>query len=198
MATGVSGTIEFQSRDYDPSRYRGGRFRLSYSETYDIAGNYSDITFSNFQVAGISNYGRVVLSGILTANGTEIFNKNNVDIGLYSTGDDTFRSMKDAALGLPKTIRVQHDSDGKKTIVLAVAKVAAFDYFNVYFVSSATGTSYSESQSLVLTNIPRGLVKIHNGTSFENYSIQIYNGSSWDRYTPYVYNGTSWEPYNGG
>lgn len=197
MATGVSGWIEFRSRDYNPG-VGGSRFRFWYSETYDIAGNYSDITFSDFQVAGIGNYGRVVLSGIITANGTEIIRKQDVDVGLVASGDNNFVSMNASSVGFPQTVRVPHGSDGKKTIIIAISALG-YDYFNLWFNGPYTGTAFTAaSQSLVLTNIPRGLVKIHNGTSFENYSIQIYNGSSWDRYTPYAYNGSSWEAYNGG
>lgn len=197
MATGVSGTLEFRSRDYSPG-VGGSRFRFSYSETYDIAGNYSDVTFSNFQVAGIGMYNRVVLSGIIKANGTDIVNLADTDIGLVASGDNNFVNMTQASVGFPKTIRVNHGTDGKKTIAVAISP-KNYTYFNLWFSGPASGNGFdSASQNIVLTNIPRGLVKIHNGTSFENYSIQIYNGSSWDRYTPYIYNGSSWEAYNGG
>lgn len=197
MATGKSGTITFQSSDYSAG-VRGGRFQFSYSETYDISGNYSDIVFSNFKVAGVGNYGRVVLSGKLTADGETLFNLSSQDIGLCSVGNDTFYDMIASSLGWPQTIRVAHGSDGKKTIAIALAPTE-FTYFNIWYSGNYVGTNYSSSsQNLVLTDIPRGMVRIHNGSSFDRYSVQIHNGSSWDRYRPYIYNGSSWEPYDGG
>ena len=197
MPSGVSGTLEFRSTDYSPG-VGGARFRLTYSETYDISGNYSDITFTKFEVAGIGLYGRCVLSGKITANGTEIIKKQDVDIGLVASGDNNFVEMNASSVGLPQTVRVSHNSDGSKTIAVAIS-ANGYDYFNLWFAGPTTGAGFAAaSQNIVLTNIPRGMVRIYNGSSWDRYSVQIYNGSSWDRYRPYVYNGSSWEPYDGG
>lgn len=201
MPSGVSGTLEFRSTDYNPA-VKGARFRLTYSEIYDVSGNYSDITFSKFEAAGIGCYGQVVLSGKITVNGTEIVKRQDTDIGRITSGDNNFVELDATAIGLPQTVRVPHNSDGTKTIAVTLA-ANGYTYFNLWFnmfgYEAGVGNNFAaSSQNIVLTSIPRGLAKIHNGTSFENYSIQIYNGSSWDRYTPYVYNGSSWEAYNGG
>lgn len=204
MATGKSGDIVFESKN-KLDGIPDSRFKLHYVETYDIAGNYSDITFSDFQVAGYGLYGRVVFIGTIKANGSAIVSLNDKDINCnVLQGNNTFYhaggSDSGGIMGWPKTIRVPHGTDGKKTISISIEPYnSGYANFILYFAGPPQGSPYnSTSQNLVLTDIPRGLVKIHDGSSFQNYSVHIYNGSAWDRYTPYIHNGSSWEAYNGG
>ena len=56
-------------------------------------------------------------------------------------------------------------------------------------------TSYTFSANTTIYAVWRimGIVRIYNGSSWDNYFVYIYNGSNWnDKYTPFVYDGSTW------
>lgn len=53
----------------------------------------------------------------------------------------------------------------------------------------------SGSMTVVMTVTSSAVVRIYNGSSWDDYEVLIYNGSGWDRYKPIIWNGSSWEDY---
>lgn len=84
-----------------------------------------------------------------------------------------------------KTVTIQHATSGAAKDVPISA--------SMYVHSSLTVTG---SKTVTVSAVPRGLVYIDNGSSWEPYQVYIDNGSSWDLYLPYIDNGSSWDLYS--
>lgn len=202
MATGKSGTLEFYSSDYSYASYRGAAFKVDWSETYDISGNYSDVTFSNWRFQYISGWNSSWIGGKMLCNGTQVI-ASTIEQGgwggyLGDGGDrDIFAHMPNPSS--PITIRVAHDADGKKTASVSIERYSS-DYSNNFYMYN-TGVSASrnfaaQSKSIILTDIPRGIVNIYN-SGWKKHQCYIYNGSNWGMYAPYIWNGSQWVLYGG-
>ena len=62
------------------------------------------------------------------------------------------------------------------------------------WVSVSAVSSGSKSVSVSYT-VPKmdGMVKIYNGSGWQNAVPYVYNGSGWQQAIPYVYNGSGWQ-----
>ena len=69
-------------------------------------------------------------------------------------------------------------------------------YLYIFGGSTTNGVVSTYATNLTLTvSGGAGIVKIYNGSKWENYQCYIYNGSKWELYLPYVYSGSAWALY---
>lgn len=60
-----------------------------------------------------------------------------------------------------------------------------------------TLSNVTAASTITVTGVElAGLVRIANGSGFEEYQPYIYNGTEWVQYMPYIYSGSAWELYS--
>ena len=162
----------------------GATFRVTYTQTQDIATNKSVIKVTNLQVKLSSYTGQFYFNGTITIGGTTVVSMNATNGTHYANvnAKDTFYKVN----GSYGSVTIAHADDGTKSVVFATVSIKG------YYNGSSKFTS-SGNKTVELTAIPRGLVHIDSGSGFEDYQVYIDNGSSWDLYMPYVDNGSSWD-----
>lgn len=162
----------------------GAVFRITYTQTSDIATNTSVIQVTKLEVKLSSYTGQFYFSGKVTIDGKTAVSMNATNgthlANVNSTG--TFYKVS----GTLGSVTIEHDKDGKKSVDFATVSVKGY-YNGSSKFSSAT------SKNVTLTAIPRGIVHIDSGSGFVDYQVYIDNGSSWDLYMPYADNGSSWD-----
>lgn len=146
---GLNGSFELQSSKYNTF---GVSLRVNWSEKYDVAGNKSVISIDSVEgkcqyYEGIPN----LPGGTISVNGTEViaFNSALGTHALYFGNKDTYREIteEDETPTEYQSVEVEHNSDGTKSVTVAV---------NISGWSSALGTWYvSGTESITLTTIPR-------------------------------------------
>lgn len=226
MATGISRNLdlsgsrrEFWGYNYNPSTgsydhiilYLEYVFRIAISETYNISTNTSDVNFKLYIKCLGSSPGVLYPDYDIKVDGTIIdalggnYNTGSASVSFGSDLSQFYPINKSgSAISYTKT-GIAHGSTGQKQLKIEIVPhtdanvtIAARNgvsdtppYF--YYMGFNTGTTFNVD----LTNIPRGMVNIYNGSSWGKYIPYIYNGSQWVQYMPYVYNGSSWNLYGG-
>lgn len=186
-------------------------FRVAVSETYNISTNTSDVTFKLYVKCLGYSPGVLYPDYRFKLDGSEIdalggnYNTANASVS-FGTDLSQFYpiNINGSASSYTKT-GIAHGSTGQKqikieivprtdaNISLAARNGVTGDPQFFFYSGLNTGITFNVD----LTNIPRGMVNIYNGSSWGKYIPYIYNGSQWVQYMPYVYNGSSWNLYGG-
>lgn len=161
---------ELQVNTYMPRVYHVG-----WTATQNITTNTSTIHYSIYTVGYVPGEppdGWVRLAereAACTIAGQTVWQKTE----RVQRGEETIKTG---------TITVQHNSNGNASFTISLSV-------------SVLGVLYSGQATFSLNRIFRGIVYIHDGTSFKEHACYIYNGSSWDMYQPYIYDGSQWVMY---
>lgn len=162
---------------YTPYTYNGNntaryRIQIQLVESQNATNNQTTLTCTAYFRPESSSSNYAFNSGNtfrLTVNGTQLFNGN------------PGRVAANAQIGSSWSTTVTHNSDGTKSVTVAV----------YYYQSQNETLTINASGSVTLTPFNR-YVKIYDGSSWRNAIPYVYNGSEWKRCVPMVFDGTNW------
>lgn len=196
----MTGTNTWYYPSAEGSSYGAGWMRLKFVETWDDDTNTSSLALS-LQAKSTYIGNNWSIQGTISVDGTTLFSDSQYYATTIASDWDDVRYVNSGNVGdvVVKTINnIAHDSEGKKTIKLVVAKADANTSFVIVrsinsqgaWVSlgldDTAGTDYSLNSNEV------GSYTLIAG---EKYDILIGNGSSWDKYDVKIGSGSAWENY---
>lgn len=158
-----------------------GWMRLKFVETWNDDTNASSIAVT---LQAKANYSGTdwKLYGTISLDGTTLFSTDGMNYSKATSSD-----WVDVA---SKTVSFAHDSEGKKTVRLVVAKTASYTSFIMMRSSYPLGLALTAATDYALhTNEVGGYVYIGG----DKYDVYIGNGSSFDRCTPMFGNGSNYD-----
>lgn len=159
MATGNSGTLTYQS--VSPAwGSSGSQIKVDWSETYDVATNTSAVTFSNARLTIRGADGSTWITMLLKADGTNIINSDAFRGDFGGSTQSNVEKVMTPSGTWPRTITVQHDSDGTKSITVSASGMRV--------VNSGYGRNdrfADASETIALTAIPRASSFTVSGTT---------------------------------
>lgn len=165
MAQGITGY-----KDYSGSN--GYKYRVNYSETYDIETNTSTMAVTSVQIMGTWYYGGVFyLDGYVSFDGT-----NAVKVSSSTGGSSANVSSLNQWFTFSNSsgsVQITHKSDGSQSTSMTL-NLAAFT------VSGATGGRVTDSGTAIqLTTIPRASSATYSGTTLgSSMAINISRAAS--------------------
>ena len=160
---------------YAPPAPHGGQrnYVLSWTATQNISSNTSTVSWSIQAVGSGTDWTRMKeWRGSAVMAGKTIWN---------STAEVMREEDTIVASG---TLTIQHDANGNASFSASMS-VAIYD----------SSWVYTNSATFTLDRIYRGVVYVHDGTSFKEHSCYIYTNGSWQMYQPYIYTNGSWQMY---
>lgn len=151
MASGKSGSFELSGNN-------GITVKVTWSETYDIATNKSVVSIDSLKVKGSSWYGAsYYLDGTIKVGGSTVieFSSTLGSHYAYVTALNTYANVVAASSSYASSPwesgNITHDSDGSKSVVIAVSVKGYVQGSSSY----GSGWSVSGSKTVDLTTIPR-------------------------------------------
>lgn len=146
-----SGTLTFQSEDWNATTEHGIRLKIDWSCTQDAAKRESYVTFKNARMTAYAD-GQKWITCRLVANGTAIIQSRvfRGDFGGYSQwGAETVINYTGSG-GWPRTITVKHDADGSKTISVSLLRSveSGETSYTKPYADTTRGTSWFAEQTV--------------------------------------------------
>lgn len=125
-------------------------------------------------------------AGSITASGTNWYTLSNTTVVIngetvYSKQENAYLKLYSGTVVASGSIVIDHESDGTKEISVSVkGGIYTWDV-------NCTG-----SGTMILDQIPRGLVHIDNGSSYKQYRAYIDDGTQWKPYMAHKDTGSDW------
>ncbi|MEH7116915.1 DUF859 family phage minor structural protein [Neobacillus vireti] len=159
------------------------RVRCTWSGTQSITGNYTDVTLKTYWES-TDSYGTTYTTA--TKNGTSTIYDYNSS-GSDDTDSFTFSAKldgQDSVLVHTQTVRVYHNSDGKKTFSMSASLSIELTLSGTYY-----GTVTASSGTVTLDTIPRKstLTSSASWTAGNNLAVSISRADSSFTHTVEVY-----------
>lgn len=166
MATGKSGSFTFTDK--------WGSAKLSWSETYDIASNTSDVTFTlQFQISSGAGYPGLTYynNGNLVAGGTQLYSSLGTNAVYLASRYAWYSPTPDSSW---TKSGIAHSADGTGTLSVTLDSTLEVPNPNPAF----TKPHIYETRTITLTDIPRASTATCTGGTIGQTAAIIINSAS--------------------